>query len=257
MLMLPGMDIPFNNPEVKPVYAVPFKGKLFTTDNLGNLFLVYHDNSVVKYNKSGVKQAWLNSKILGDLSQLDVSNPFEIYAWYRDQQTLLILDNLLSIRATINLSELRTGEISSVCRSFDNGIWFFDAGNTKLFKSDKSVYEKQVSLPFASWTSARWLPFQMLDNDKNLFVHDSLNGIAVFDVFANYYKTVSITGLKDFQVKKSSIFYFKDQFLQQHDIKWLNTDTLYFDVEAKSIRLDGDLLFNWKRDSIFVYPFGG
>lgn len=233
---------------------IPFKGKFFTTDALGNVFLANRDNSIVKYDKAGNVKARVNFKIYGEISRLDVSNPFEIYAYYRDQQTVLILDNLLSILSTIDLNDMSTGEISATCRSFDNGLWFFDAGNMRLKKTDKGLNLKQEGLPFATWTSDKWNPIQMLDNEKHLFILDSTRGVAVFDIFANYYKTINIKGLRDFQVRKNQLYFYQDSLLQRYDFTFLNFDTLYKDASCNNIRFDANQLYTWKQDTVYILP---
>ncbi|MBI1305190.1 MAG: hypothetical protein GC181_01095 [Bacteroidetes bacterium] len=241
----------------KPGLKVPFRGKFFTTDNLGNLFLVGRDNSIVKVTKDGKTSARVNFKIYGNLEQLDVTNPFEIYAYYRDQQTVLILDNLFNQLGVISLNNQSTGEITAACRSFDNGLWYFDAGNTKIIKTDKSLNKKIESLPFSSWTNESWSPVNILDNEKNLFVNDSTKGIAIFDVFANYYKTIDIKGLRNFQVKKDQIFYFDGEYFQSYDFKFFKIDTILQNNSCKDIRMDGENLYLWQRDTIFIKPVSG
>ncbi|MFT5725245.1 MAG: hypothetical protein ACI9JN_002369, partial [Bacteroidia bacterium] len=168
---------------------VPFSGNFFTTDNLGNLFLIQSDNSIEKYDSDGKLLTVGNFKIYGTLSQLDVSNPFEIYGYYADQQTLLVMDNMLNIRAEISMSDISTGEVSAAARSFDNGIWYFDASSMKLLKAGKNLKTQIEGVPMGTWTTEVWRPTQILDNEKNIFVHDSSNGICLFDVFGNYYKS--------------------------------------------------------------------
>ncbi|MFT4522445.1 MAG: hypothetical protein ACI8ZN_001395 [Bacteroidia bacterium] len=242
----------FQKTTTKTTFSLPYTGSIYTTDNLGNLFIGRTDNSIEKYDLNGQLNARVNFKLYGKLTQLDVSNPFEIYAFYRDQQILLIMDNLLSVQQKINLSDYSIGEITAVCRSFDNGIWFFDSGTMRLKKMDKKGQVLIESMPFGSWTSAQWYPTKMIDNDKNIFVFDPSNGVAIFDVFCNYYKLVPLSKTLDFQVRKSKILYFEWPYLKSFDIKYLKTDSLYFSSSAKNIRSETNLFFVERSDSIFV-----
>ena len=232
--------------------TISFSGKFFTTDNLGNIFLVQSDNSIEKYDQKGNRKAVVNFKIYGNISQLDVSNPFEIYCYYADQQVLLILDNLLNVRAEIDMTDISTGEVSAAARSFDNGIWYFDASSMKLLKATKNLVTQIEGVPMGTWTKQVWKPTQLLDNEKNIFVHDSANGICLFDVFGNYYKSLDITGLIDFQVKKNKIIYFQQPHLISYDYKLFRSDTLYTDSVATMIRTNNTTYYNWVNDSLKI-----
>jgi hypothetical protein len=231
---------------------IPFSGKFFTTDNLGNIFLIQSDNSIEKYDPNGKRLAVVNFKIYGNLSQLDVTNPFEIYGYYADQQILLILDNMLNLRSEIDMTEISTGEVSAAARAFDNGIWYFDASSMKLLKATKNLKTQIEGAPMATWTSETWRPSQILDNEKNIFVHDSSNGICLFDVFGNYYKSIDVTGLLDFQVKKNKLLYFQNTHFVSYDYKLFRYDTMYSNENAKSVRMENDRIFSWRGDSLEI-----
>jgi hypothetical protein len=232
--------------------VIPFSGKFFTTDNLGNVFLIQNDNSIEKYSPDGTLTTVGNFKIYGNLSQFDVTNPFEIYGYYADQQILLILDNMLNIRAEIDMTDVSTGEISAAARSFDNGIWYFDASSMKLLKAGKNLETKIEGVPMGTWTTDVWKPTQILDNEKNIFVHDSSNGVCLFDIFGNYYKSIDIKGLSDFQVKKNKFIYFKDNRLISYDYKFFRTDTLFTATNAVNIRTDNRAIYCWENDSLKI-----
>src|SRR5690606_30517568 len=77
------------------------KGKLIEIDPLGNLYITTATNDIIKYDSKGKLLATVNYKVLGNISWIDASNPFEIYVFYRDQNKLIILDNLLNQHSVI------------------------------------------------------------------------------------------------------------------------------------------------------------
>ena len=81
---------------------VPF-GSSIHSDYLENVYVITPTNDITKYNKSGLKLASANFKILGNISWIDASNPFEIYVFFRDQNKLLFLDNLLNLKGECDL----------------------------------------------------------------------------------------------------------------------------------------------------------
>ena len=243
----------FTSIDKDPIVKIPFQGKSFTTDNLGNVFIIGHDNSIVKYSPSGTQLAQVNFKIYGNISQLDVSNPFEIYAFYRDQQTLLILDNMLSVRAEISLSDISASEVSAAARSFDNGIWYYNASTIRLYKVDKNLEPGIESSPLAAFVQHdEWLPHQLLDNGQQVFAVDSLNGVAVHDVFANFQTVINTTGIREVQSKKDAIIYFKSPHLLHYNYRFLKTDTLHTDSSATNMRFESPNLYLSKRDTIYI-----
>ena len=245
---------PENTSDRHQVRKLPFKGKQFTTDNLGNIFLVQQDNSIDKFDSKGVKQASVNFKIYGDLTHLDVSNPFELYAFYRDQQTLLILDNMFNIRSEIVMNDLTPGEVSVAGRSFDNGIWYFDASSKRLLKADKNLQKRIEGVPLATFTTENWQPQHLLDNEFQVVTYDSSNGFCLFDVFGNYYKTLDIKGLSDFQLKDSKLYYFQNSNLIRYDYKLFKTDTLATAPNAINARIESKATYIWANDTIYINP---
>ena len=231
---------------------MPCKGKFFTTDNLGNIYVVTFDNSIEKYSPDGKKLTEGNFKIYGSLGQLDASNPFEIYLYYEDQQSLLILDNMLNVRANIPMADISTGEVSAAARSYDNGIWYFDASSMKVRKSDRNLVTNIEGVPVGTWSTETWRPTQIIDNETNVFLNDSARGICMYDVFGNYYKTIEVKGLSDFQVKKQKLVYFKNPYLIQYDYRLFKYDTLHTDYQAKAIRIEKNNIYKWRNDSLFI-----
>ena len=64
---------------------------------------------------------------------IDAGNPLEIYVFYKDQNKLVYFDNMLNYRGETDLYKtLGVNNIQAVCRSYDNGFWFFDPDNFKL-----------------------------------------------------------------------------------------------------------------------------
>lgn len=245
---------PYTEVEHPQVRKLPFNGKQFTTDNLGNVFLVQQDNSIDKYDSKGVKQTTENFKIYGDLTHLDVSNPFELYAFYKDQQTLLILDNMFNIRSEIVMNDLTPGEVSVAGRSFDNGIWYFDASSKRLLKADKNLQKRIEGVPLATFTTENWQPQHLLDNEFQVVTYDSSNGFCLFDVFGNYYKTLDIKGLSDFQLKDSKLYYFQNSNLIRYDYKLFKTDTLATVPDAINARIEAKATYIWANDTIYIKP---
>ena len=237
----------------KPFQSIPYEGEYFTADNLGNLFLVSKRNDLIKVNSKGEVLAKVNFKVYGKLESLDVSNPFELYAFYKEQQFVLILDNMLSVLAKLDLSDISNGEVTAVCRSYDNQLWLFDASRTKLMKYDKTLNATEESLPFATWSSEKWKPHYMIDNEQHLILLDSIQGVAVFDAFANYFKRIQFLKKPDIQVEASRIYYRSDSLIVGYDYKLFQSDTARVPFTFNQYRITKNRLYIQNAKAIQVY----
>lgn len=163
-----------------------------TTDNLGNLYLLRPDFSIDKYDRDGRFLLSNNFKLLGPLHSLDAGNPMELYAFYREQNVLGLYDNQLSLRARIDLNRTGSNAISCLARSYDNAIWIFDQQDLQLKKYSKSLDLLLQSGNIRSLTGIAPSPSMMVDDGEFVLLSDPENGILVFDIYANYVKTIPL-----------------------------------------------------------------
>lgn len=230
---------------------IPFVGRDFTTDYLGNIFMISEDNSVTKYTPSGRILTTINNKLLGRLEYIDVSNPFELYLYYKDQNKVVYTDNMFGFRGETDLNELEVANISLVARSYDNELWVWDQNDLKLKK-----YSKNLELLAESGNSRMWAdgyvdPAFMVDNGKQVFVSDPQNGIYVFDAFANHYKTIPVKDVSEFQVLGNQLIFYRNHVLSTYDLKflqWYHSDTL----KAEKVRMEQEYRFRRIGDTLFV-----
>jgi len=233
--------------EVKEVWSMAFKGGFFHSDHLGNVYLIDEQQSITKFDRDGKQMESVNFKLFGELTQIDASNPFEIYLHYRDQQRLVFIDNQLSIRGELDLGEISNVEVSAVCRSYDNGLWVFDAGDARLLKYDKELKVRAESPAAALWTSENWVPSKIYEDGVNVYVLDKQNGVAVFDVFAQFVRKIPVKGLEEIQLRNGRMIFWADKQLQQIDLRLHTRDTLYRNPDLGQVRLESKRIFGTQK----------
>ena len=109
----------------------------FTVDNLDNVYVITSTDQLKKYNANGDSEAVFNNvRKFGKVSTIDVSNPLKVLLYYKDFTTIVILDRLLSIRNIIDLRKQNIFQVNAIGQSYDNNIWVYDEGNSKLKKID-------------------------------------------------------------------------------------------------------------------------
>lgn len=185
------------------------KGSTITTDNLENLYVISPTNDIIKYNKTGKKLATANFKVLGNISSIDVTNPFEIYVFYRDQNKIIFLDNLLNSRGEVDMEDIGVSQIACVGRSSDNQIWLFDMADLKLKKYSKDLKLMIESASFNTFSIGSDVnPVMIRDINTAVFILDH-NMILECDIFANFSRIKLIDTIQSFQYINDKIVFLK------------------------------------------------
>ncbi len=229
----------------------------FTTDNLGNIFIVSPTNDIEKYDKNGIKLATANFKVLGNITSIDASNPFEIYVFYRDQNKVLFLDNLLNLRGEGNLENIGLSQIACISRSSDNQLWLLDMGDLKLKK-----YSKELKL-LAESAALNTLPFtENINPEKILDINNAIlvlnNGnIYEFDIFANYTKLKLADSVANFQWYNEQILYKKNNaYFWFNPLNFITQNlSLPNAILAKNIRIEKERLYIITNHSLILYAY--
>jgi hypothetical protein len=257
----------FAPPGFTYIRSIPVASSYFVTDNIGNSYVVTNENVLNRYDNQGILKATLNNKIQGNLNNIDPGNPFEIYLFYKDQNQVMFLDNMFAIRGEINLQnpglqnnnlqDSRLGQIVAVGRSYDNGLWLFDINDMQLKRADKSLQVLQESGNTRSFIEGTLNPDFILGYQNEVYLNNPSTGILVFDLFANYKKSIAIKGLQSFQVIEDLLYYYKDQQFRSYNLKTLEEKVIELpDTNGVvNVRIEKDRLFLLKRNELTLYGF--
>lgn len=235
--------------------TLPTEVKYFTVDNLGFIYVVKPDNSIEKWSESGQLINQANNKIYGKLFSIDVSNPFEIYLYYKDVNKIIFTDNQLTIRGTIDLNGAEQIQASAIARSFDNGFWAFDLSDLNLKKFTKSLQLQQQSGNVLQIANANFEPSQIIDKESKVILYNDSTGFEVFDNFANHLKTIALKGVVAWQYSNNKLYYLNAEGLFVYDFLTLQHQSLTNISIAKGIGFyfRNDLLYLQTLASIKVY----
>lgn len=229
---------------IEDTISIP-TGSRMTSDYLQNLYIITPTNDIIKYDKTGKKLATANYKVLGNIGSVDASNPFELYVFYRDQNQVLFLDNLLNMRGSCNLESINVSQVACLGRSFDNQIWLFDLADLKLKK-----YSKELKLLLES-ASLNSLPIgndinpsQLIDNNNQVYLLNNQD-ILEFDIFANYNKIILKDSMSSFQWQNNQFFYFKNHMVHIYTPKNFSLDTKTYSIpeNTTNIRIEKERLY--------------
>ncbi len=242
---------------VQKIGSIPCSGNFFTTDNLGNVYVVQADNSIEKYNPQGLRLNLGNFKIKGKLHSLDVSNPFEIYLFYKDLNRIIVTDNQLTQRGEIDMNKPELIQAAAIARSYDNGIWVFDLSDMQLKKYTKDMKLQMQSGNMRSFTAEIAEPVSILDVENKVYMANYY-GLEIFDHFANHLKTIPWDKIDHSQVFEGKLYNSTNGILTSYDLSNIEKKNLTIpdSLPVYQFRITPDNLYLQRGDSIFIYHRG-
>lgn len=175
--------------------------KDFTTDNLGNIYLLTATDQIKKVNEKGDSVAVYNNvKRYGKIFSIHASNPLKVLVYFKDFSTIVVLDRLLNVRNTIELRKLNILQVRAITSSYDNNIWLYDELDSKIKKIDDNGRILLESNDFRQVFETVPSPVALYDRDGQLYLYDPKKGLLVFDYYGAQKNNFALNQLMDLQV---------------------------------------------------------
>jgi hypothetical protein len=247
-------------PEYRMVANIPTTAYYLTTDNLGNAYVMTNSHDLNKYKSDGSYLTTQNFKASGLMTSVDVSNTLQVNLFYKALNKVIILDNVLAFRGEVQLRNLGIIQATACARSFDNGLWVFDASDLLLKKIDKDlkqITEQSANVRLLVEKGTTLAPDFIVDDASRVYVNNPETGILVFDIFAQYIKTIPLKGLNHFQVNGQELIYYKDGKLYSYNLRTSiqTTRELPDTTDVLDARLEKDRLYLLKKNGLTLYAY--
>jgi len=130
------------------VKQIHIQSTQFTTDPVGNVYIVKGNNTLLKYNAKGDSIGFFNEIKKGKITQVDASNPLRILIFLADYGNVLMLDNLLTLKNTLKLNSLGIINATCIANSADGSIWAYDPSGM-LMKINNKPEISPIILPYS------------------------------------------------------------------------------------------------------------
>lgn len=236
------------------IKKIPVKSTLFTTDPVGNIYLVKGNNSVIKYNSNGDSIGFFNEIKKGRLTQIDASNPLRVLLFFADYGNILILDNVLSLKSTLKLSTLGIVNAPCIANSADGNIWVYDPAGTLVKINSKPEISFTTSLRNVLEKTID--PVYMTEQDRSLFIVDTLEGIKKFDQFGLFKTSYPFT-TQEVQYFNSYLVYFTAPFLISYNTNSMHENKIRIPdaSDVLKIRVERDHIFVLRSQSFDIYTW--
>ncbi len=197
----------------------------FTVDNLDNIYILNSRNQIKKFNANGDSVAVYNDvKKFGQATLIDVSNPLKVLLYYRDFTTVVMLDRFLNPVNSIDLRKQNIFQAKAIGQSYDNKIWVYDEIENKLKKVGEDGKLIQETPDFRLLLGAAPSPVKIFDENRYVYVYDSIYGVYVFDYFGALKNNIMIDHWQNFKVAGKFIFGSRLDTLFRYDITSFRVD---------------------------------
>jgi hypothetical protein len=232
----------------------------FTVDNLGNCFTISSNGQIKKITSNGDSAAVFNDvRRYGKLYSIDVTNPLKVLLYFKSFGTIVILDRFLNVRSTIDLRRQNLFQVKTIGQSYDNNIWVFDELESKLKKVGDDGRVIDQSSDFRMIFDSMPSPQFIVDQDKLVYLYDSLKGVYIFDYYTSFKNRISFLGWSDFLVINKVIFGRDGDFLYRYEPGTLNLQQYAISPSmrsARKLRITPQYLYVLRDGKLELYDYG-
>ena len=231
------------------------KNNQIEIDQYGYFYIIDQDN-LIKYDNEGHTLYHYSNKLLGNIDQIDISNPLRPLLFYKDQGLIIVLDNTLSQqKEPMSLNELGLYQTSCIANSnFDNGIWLYDIDVNEIIKIN---HLSQVN--YRSGNLSVLIPnmkfpiLNLKEKNRKLYVV-TRNKIFVMDQFGSLLSVINLSAEKGLIIKEKNIITYDGNAICQFDILDFKIDTLLKTKEYfKIMKLENNIVAVSKNRSRINY----
>jgi hypothetical protein len=229
----------------------------FTIDNLGNLYLVNQSGQLKKLSAAGDSLAVFNNvRQYGKIDLMDVTNPLKLLLYFKDFGTILILDRFLNTRGIVDLRKQQLFQVRAIGQSYDNNIWVFDELENKLKRIGEDGRVLDQSTDFRLLFDSTPSPQYIIDQNRQLYLYDSLKGVYLFDYYGAFKNRIQLKGWSEFTVIANTLYGRDAGMLYKYEPGTLNLQQYAIPSamrDAKKIKFARDNLYLLRDDRLEVY----
>lgn len=216
------------------LFTLPQNANFVTADHLANTYLL-HGFEVEKYDSTGRFVSRYSNNRLGKAGFVDASNPLKILVWYADFQTAVFLDRNMTELGRLNVAQAGFPAVRCLASAADGNLWAYDEATSFLLKLSTSGEKLLESQPLNLVFSQRFAPTCIRDDGgQTVFLSDPLQGLAVFDPFAQLDRILLIKDLTQFEVEGGILFSTGKESIRIENWRGLSAKNIPFPAAANS-----------------------
>jgi hypothetical protein len=234
---------------------IPRQVRFFTSDPLGNTYLVLNDQSVLRLNAQGDSIGFFNQIQKGVLTHIDATNPLRVLLFYGQYGYVVILDNQTTLKSSFSLPRLGIFNAPAIANSADAQIWTYDPGTGELIKVDDSP-QVRFKVGLRNVLDVPLNPCIMVEQDRRFFLFDSTKGVFVFDQYGLFKVRYPIT-TKAIQFFNDYLVYYNAPNLISYNIRSYNEQiqSLPNPESIRQVRIERNTLYVLRSNGLSIYSW--
>jgi len=234
---------------------IPGDFSYFTVDNLDNIYLVNNNsNQLKKLNANGDSAGVFNNvRKYGKLFSIDATNPLKLLLFYKNFATIVVLDRFLNVRNTINLGKKNIFKVKTITSSYDNNIWLFDEGDSRLKKIDDNGDVLSESADFRTLFDTIPSPIQISDQDGFLYLYDPNRGFYTFDYYGALKNNIPFLRWNNTGIIGKNMYGFGDTSFYQYQtdlLKFREYSTPFILKKAMQIKAGNNKIYVLRKEGL-------
>ena len=225
------------------IKKVPLKADVFYgVDAFAN---TYYSSNNILYKKTSGKTYQFNSLALGAISSVSINNPLEIVIFYKDFNTVIILDNTLNI---IQKLAFLDKNISLVAKADKNKLWLF---NTDVQQLELYDYKTETVVS-KSQPQSLLNPKELKANANFAWIKTNSNTIKILNNYGSTIKIINkkvdnyvVYGINKILFNKEATLFFAEETLQNITLEKIS--------KIDNLSVTNNKIYIFSANSIFMY----
>lgn len=241
------------NPYFPKKWEIPQSSTLIAVDSLGKLYQV-NEKSVIKYSSEGKEITRYSLYNTGSISSIDTRNALQTLLFFKDQQEIVLLDNMLGESRKIQLTDYFDWIDLACFSNRDNAFWFYSISAQSLIKTNKELEVLKKLDNISQLLNTDLNPTQLFEREEKVYLLDPKHGVFVFDIFGNYTKKIVLESPIKMEVQEDILYYLSNNSIKGYHLltfdktNFLTQDTIvdfctfanniYVQNESKLVRVE-------------------
>ena len=154
----------------------------------------------------------------------------------------------------MRLNSVGLFNVNCIANSADGNIWIFEPASGTLLKIDEQL-DIRFSVVLKNILPENLDPNFMVEQDRNLFMIDSIEGIKRFDQYG-FYKTSYAFQTMEAQYINDYLIYYQAPYLHSYHTTSLQEKKLAIPSpeDVKQVRAERNLIYVLRNDRLDIYP---